>query len=153
MIVNTICRYPYLESSISSSSLFALFPDGSVSVKTAKKTKYVVNFELTDLKSFKRSSPSLGWSYLIFIMKDGTTYPALHFHQGGSKALMKEMERYLYIKKYALLSWIDMIHLCNIWPTVPIILLLRVSSARFGNPNEFVLPFSYTQFDYSSLVE
>jgi len=67
--------------------------------KIKEKHKYVVNFELSDLKSFKRSRPNLGWSYIIFILKCGTTCPALHFHQGGTKALMKELDKYLHVRK------------------------------------------------------
>ncbi len=67
--------------------------------KKPSHPKYVIDFDIKDLKSFKRSRPNLGWSYLIFILKCGTTYPALHFHQGGTKALIKEMEKYLIIKR------------------------------------------------------
>lgn len=62
--------------------------------------KYVINFDIGDLKSFRRSKPNLGWSYLIFILKCGSTYPALHFHQGGTKAFIKQLEKHLVIKKY-----------------------------------------------------
>ncbi len=62
-------------------------------------SKYVINFELKELKSLKRSRPNLGWSYIIFILKCGTTCPALHFHQGGTKALMRELEKHLTVKK------------------------------------------------------
>ncbi|XP_064628658.1 TBC1 domain family member 15-like isoform X2 [Lineus longissimus] len=69
--------------------------------KKPRRHKNIIKFDVTDLKSFRRSKPSLGWSYLIFILKDGTTYPALHFHQGGTKILIKELERYLAIKRSA----------------------------------------------------
>ncbi|CAH1798395.1 unnamed protein product, partial [Owenia fusiformis] len=72
---------------------------GSVSMKSPVKHKHIITFNISDLKSFKRSSQQLGWSYLIFILQDGTTFPALHFHQGGTKALIKEMEKTLSIKK------------------------------------------------------
>lgn len=79
------------------------FQTGSVTLKTTKAKptshKYVIDFDLRDLKSLKRSRPNLGWSYIIFILKDGTTYPALHFHRGGTKAFVKELEAFLLIKK------------------------------------------------------
>lgn len=64
-----------------------------------KRHKYIIDFDVTDLKSFKRSRPNLGWSYLIFILKCGTTYPALHFHKGGTKLFMKDLEKFLSVKK------------------------------------------------------
>ncbi|XP_035663241.1 TBC1 domain family member 15-like isoform X2 [Branchiostoma floridae] len=65
----------------------------------AKKNRYAINFSLLELKSIRRSSPSLGWSYLLFVLKDGATLPALHFHEGGSKAMMKAMEKYVSITR------------------------------------------------------
>jgi len=68
---------------------------GSTSSQAAK---YVVNFDIKDLKTFRRSRPSLGWSYLIFILKCGTTFPALHFHHGGTKQVIQELRKHLHIK-------------------------------------------------------
>ena len=64
-----------------------------------KSHRYIINFKVTELKSFKRSKPHLGWSYIIFIMQDGTTYPALHFHRGGTKNFIEQIKQYLVIKK------------------------------------------------------
>ena len=61
--------------------------------------RYKVDFDVTDLKSFKRSKPKLGWSYLIFILRCGTTCPALHFHRGGTSSFIKQLDNYLSIKK------------------------------------------------------
>ncbi|XP_074662893.1 TBC1 domain family member 15-like [Tubulanus polymorphus] len=80
-------------------------PHSKATVSTHNKPprphKQIINFDITDLKSFKRSNPSLGWSYIHFLLKDGTTYPALHFHQGGTTALIKHLEKYLSIKRSA----------------------------------------------------
>ncbi|XP_064601150.1 TBC1 domain family member 15-like isoform X2 [Liolophura sinensis] len=71
----------------------------SVNVKQESRRKHNISFNILDLNSFKRSANTHTWAYLIFIMKDGTTYPALHFHGGGSKALLKEMERFVHLKR------------------------------------------------------
>ena len=68
-----------------------------------ERKKYNLSFDVLDLKSFKRSAPNHGWAYIIFILKDGTTYPAVHFHNGGSKALLKELEKFVHIRRYSLL--------------------------------------------------
>uniref|UniRef100_A0ABM0MQY8 TBC1 domain family member 15-like n=1 Tax=Saccoglossus kowalevskii TaxID=10224 RepID=A0ABM0MQY8_SACKO len=64
-----------------------------------KRSKYAMTFDLHELRSIKRSKPSLGWSYLLFVLKDGVTLPALHFHEGGSKDMMRYIERYVSITK------------------------------------------------------
>lgn len=64
-----------------------------------ERKKYNLSFDVMDLKSFKRSAPNHGWAYIIFILKDGTTYPAVHFHNGGSKALLKELEKFVHIRR------------------------------------------------------
>ena len=62
--------------------------------------RYKINFDINDMKSFKRSKPNLGWSYLIFILKCGTTCPALHFHHGGTTLFIKQLDEHLSIKKW-----------------------------------------------------
>ncbi|XP_070579778.1 TBC1 domain family member 15-like [Ptychodera flava] len=64
-----------------------------------RKSKYAMSFPLTDLRSIKRSKPSLGWSYLLFVLKDGVTLPALHFHEGGSKEMMRRIQFYVTITR------------------------------------------------------
>ncbi|KAM8927583.1 TBC1 domain family member 17 [Pelodytes ibericus] len=57
--------------------------------------KWAFSLSLSDLKSIRKSKPGLGWSYLIFITKDGVSFQALHFHQGGTKALLKTLQKYV----------------------------------------------------------
>ncbi|KAK7107602.1 TBC1 domain family member 15-like isoform X2 [Littorina saxatilis] len=71
----------------------------SMNAKMDARRKYNISFDILDLKSFKRSAPNHGWAYIIFILKDGTTFPALHFHNGGSKALLKELEKFIHIRR------------------------------------------------------
>ncbi|XP_059152380.1 TBC1 domain family member 15-like isoform X2 [Physella acuta] len=71
----------------------------SMNAKMDARRKYNISFDILDLKSFKRSAPNHGWAYIIFILKDGTTFPALHFHNGGSKALLKELESFILIRR------------------------------------------------------
>ncbi|ESO85851.1 hypothetical protein LOTGIDRAFT_221303 [Lottia gigantea] len=71
----------------------------SMNAKMDSRRKYNISFDLLDLKSFKRCAPNHGYANIIFILKDGTTFPALHFHTGGSKALLKEFEKYIHIRR------------------------------------------------------
>ncbi|XP_041352062.1 TBC1 domain family member 15-like isoform X2 [Gigantopelta aegis] len=75
-------------------------PDtASMNSKMDARRKYNISFDVLDLKSFKRNAPNHGWAYIIFILKDGTTFPALHFHTGGSKALLKDLEKFVHIRR------------------------------------------------------
>ncbi|KAH9508635.1 hypothetical protein Btru_049488 [Bulinus truncatus] len=71
----------------------------SMNAKMDARRKYNISFDVLDLKSFKRNAPNNGWAYIIFILKDGTTFPALYFHNGGSKALLKELESFIHIRR------------------------------------------------------
>lgn len=71
----------------------------ALNMKAELRKKYNICFDILDLKSFKRSAPNHGWAYIIFILKDGTTFPALHFHNGGSKALLQQFGKYIHIKR------------------------------------------------------
>ncbi|XP_005991037.1 TBC1 domain family member 17 [Latimeria chalumnae] len=65
------------------------------SVKAETRGKWAFAVSLSELKSIRKSKPGLGWSYLIFITQEGVSFPALHFHQGGTKALLKALCRYV----------------------------------------------------------
>uniref|UniRef100_A0A5F9CPX2 TBC1 domain family member 15 n=1 Tax=Oryctolagus cuniculus TaxID=9986 RepID=A0A5F9CPX2_RABIT len=59
------------------------------------KSKWSFLFSLTDLKSIKQNKEGMGWSYLVFCLKDDVVLPALHFHQGDSKLLIEALEKYV----------------------------------------------------------
>nr|KAF6498117.1 TBC1 domain family member 15 [Rousettus aegyptiacus] len=59
------------------------------------KSKWSFLFSLTDLKSIKQNKEGMGWSYLVFCLKDDVVLPALHFHQGESKLLIDSLEKYV----------------------------------------------------------
>lgn len=72
---------------------------GANAVKKKQKSKYAIYFNTADLHSIKRSDPKLAWSYAVFILKDGTTLPALHFHSGGISELVRRLQRYTWLTK------------------------------------------------------
>ncbi|GAB1295570.1 TBC1 domain family member 15 [Apodemus speciosus] len=59
------------------------------------KSKWSFLFSLADLKSVKQSKEGMGWSYLVFRLKDDVELPALHFHQGDSRLLIESLEKYV----------------------------------------------------------
>lgn len=64
--------------------------------------RFVINFDVHDLKSVRKSRPALGWPRLIFILKCGTTCPALHFHDGKCQSVINELQKYLNISRFYL---------------------------------------------------
>ncbi|KAM4650686.1 TBC1 domain family member 17 isoform 1-T1 [Discoglossus pictus] len=63
--------------------------------KPSNRGKWAFSLSLSELKSIRKSKPGLGWSYLIFITKEGVSFQALHFHDGGTKALLKALRKYV----------------------------------------------------------
>lgn len=72
---------------------------------TSKKSEredacsYRINFKVTKLLSIRRSDPKLAWPYAVFILKDGTTQPALHFHSGGITGMISRLQRYIWLTR------------------------------------------------------
>ncbi|GAB1598615.1 TBC1 domain family member 15-like isoform X6 [Argonauta hians] len=73
----------------------------TINSKSETRKKYNISFDVLDLKSLKTSSSHHGWEYYIFILKDGTTYPALHFHSGGSKEFFTHLSQHVCIQMSA----------------------------------------------------
>ncbi|XP_038063442.1 TBC1 domain family member 15-like isoform X2 [Patiria miniata] len=63
----------------------------------SRRSRYAMSFPLVDTKKIRRSKPGLGWSYLMFILKDSVSLPPLHFHEGGSPALIRELNKHVTI--------------------------------------------------------
>lgn len=64
-----------------------------------RKSKYAMSFPLSEVKTIRRSKQTLGWSYLVFVLKDNVSMPPLHFHDGGSSTLVHTIEKYVMLTK------------------------------------------------------
>jgi len=62
---------------------------------------YMVQFDVANIISIRRSDPKLAWSYVLFTMKDGRSQPALHFHSGGIDEMISMLQRYIWLTRYA----------------------------------------------------
>ncbi|XP_060633434.1 TBC1 domain family member 15 [Anolis sagrei] len=69
--------------------------NGDATVRTNGESNWSFLFTLTDLKSIKQSKEGMGWSYLVFCLKDDVVLPALHFHHGDSSTLIQLLKKYL----------------------------------------------------------
>ncbi|XP_060101055.1 TBC1 domain family member 15 [Heteronotia binoei] len=69
--------------------------NGDATVHTNGESKWSFLFSLTDLKSIKQNREGMGWSYLVFCLKDDVVLPALHFHHGDSSLLIQSLKKYV----------------------------------------------------------
>ncbi|XP_030632166.1 TBC1 domain family member 15-like isoform X1 [Chanos chanos] len=63
------------------------------------RNRRAFSFSLNDLLSIKVKKE--GWSYLIPCLKDDSTLPELHFHQGGSEAFLDCLRRFVILTESA----------------------------------------------------
>ncbi|XP_028935275.1 TBC1 domain family member 15 isoform X1 [Ornithorhynchus anatinus] len=73
------------------------YTNGDASSHTNGKSKWSFLFSLTDLKSIKQNKEGMGWSYVVFCLKDDVMLPALHFHHGDSKLLIEALKKYVVV--------------------------------------------------------
>uniref|UniRef100_A0A8C3J5P9 TBC1 domain family member 15 n=1 Tax=Calidris pygmaea TaxID=425635 RepID=A0A8C3J5P9_9CHAR len=73
--------------------------NGDVTAHANGESKWSFLFSLTDLKSIKQNKEGMGWSYLVFCLKDDVKLPALHFHHGDSKLLIKCLEKHVVLNE------------------------------------------------------
>ncbi|KAK6488311.1 TBC1 domain family member 15-like [Huso huso] len=62
-----------------------------------ERSKWAFFFNVIDLKTIKIKLE--GWSHLVFCLKDETSLPALHFHQGGSDLFIDCLKKYVLINE------------------------------------------------------
>ncbi|KAM9035347.1 TBC1 domain family member 17 [Sarcophilus harrisii] len=67
----------------------------SATGSSSARGPWAFSVSLGELKSIRRSKPGLGWAYLVLVTQAGGSLPALHFHRGGTRALLRVLSRYL----------------------------------------------------------
>jgi hypothetical protein len=66
---------------------------------TSPRGPWAFSVSLGELKSIRRSKPGLSWAYLVLVTQAGGSLPALHFHRGGTRALLRVLSRYLLLAR------------------------------------------------------
>ncbi|XP_003406828.1 TBC1 domain family member 17 isoform X1 [Loxodonta africana] len=66
-----------------------------VAEPSSSQGSWAFSVSLGELKSIRRSKPGLNWAYLVLVTQAGGSLPALHFHRGGTRALLRVLSRYL----------------------------------------------------------
>ena len=65
------------------------------SYHTHEKNCWAFSFTAADLRTVTVKTE--GWTHLIFCLKDDTTLPTIHFHQGGCKEFMDCLQRCVHL--------------------------------------------------------
>ncbi|XP_020859127.1 TBC1 domain family member 17 isoform X2 [Phascolarctos cinereus] len=68
---------------------------GPAAGSSSSQASWAFSVSLGELKSIRRSKPGLSWAYLVLVTQAGGSLPALHFHRGGTRALLRVLSRYL----------------------------------------------------------
>ncbi|XP_059856319.1 TBC1 domain family member 17 isoform X3 [Delphinus delphis] len=66
---------------------------------SSPRGSWAFSVSLGELKSIRRSKPGLSWAYLVLVTQAGGSLPALHFHRGGTRALLRVLSRYLLLAR------------------------------------------------------
>uniref|UniRef100_A0A8C9MC09 Small G protein signalling modulator 1/2 Rab-binding domain-containing protein n=1 Tax=Panthera tigris altaica TaxID=74533 RepID=A0A8C9MC09_PANTA len=66
---------------------------------SSPRGSWAFSVSLGELKSIRRSKPGLSWAYLVLVTQAGGSLPALHFHRGGTRALLRVLSRYLLLHR------------------------------------------------------
>ena len=77
-------------------------PDAAVPLgaePSSPRGSWAFSVSLGELKSIRRSKPGLSWAYLVLVTQAGGSLPALHFHRGGTRALLRVLSRYLLLAR------------------------------------------------------
>ncbi|OAY31479.1 TBC1 domain family member 15 [Manihot esculenta] len=52
---------------------------------------------LTDVRSIRRHTPTLGWQYVIVVLSSGLAFPPLYFYNGGVKEFLATIKQHVFI--------------------------------------------------------
>lgn len=56
---------------------------------------------LTDVRSIRRHTPTLGWQYIIVVLSSGLAFPPLYFYNGGVKEFLATLKQHVFLGRSA----------------------------------------------------
>lgn len=72
-----------------------------ISIESKASNNLKLQFEMHELNSVRRIYPGYGIPSIMFYLNDGTKWPALYFHKGGSKEFLQELKHFCVFSKDA----------------------------------------------------
>ncbi|XP_008785780.1 TBC1 domain family member 15 [Phoenix dactylifera] len=56
---------------------------------------------LSDVRSIRRHTPTLGWQYIIVVLSSGLAFPPLYFYSGGVREFLATLKQHIFIMRSA----------------------------------------------------
>ncbi|XP_058115588.1 uncharacterized protein LOC131258346 isoform X2 [Magnolia sinica] len=56
---------------------------------------------LTDVRSIRRHTPTLGWQYIIVVLTSGLAFPPLYFYNGGVREFLATLKEHVFLVRSA----------------------------------------------------
>ncbi|ERN16643.1 TBC1 domain family member 15 isoform X1 [Amborella trichopoda] len=56
---------------------------------------------LTDVRSIRRHTPTLGWQYIIMVLTSGLAFPPLYFYNGGVREFLATLKQHVFLVRSA----------------------------------------------------
>ncbi|XP_043700707.1 TBC1 domain family member 15 isoform X2 [Telopea speciosissima] len=56
---------------------------------------------LTDIRSVRRHTPTLGWQYVIIVLSTGLAFPPLYFYSGGVREFLATLKQHFFLVRSA----------------------------------------------------
>ncbi|KAM7268402.1 hypothetical protein ACFE04_010568 [Oxalis oulophora] len=63
----------------------------------AMKLYMIRAMPFTDVRSICRHTPSLGWQYVIVVLKSGLAYPPFYFYNGGVREFLATIKQHIFL--------------------------------------------------------
>ncbi|KAF7838776.1 TBC1 domain family member 15 [Senna tora] len=76
----------------------------SPTARLTEKDKHLYTIRavpVTDIRSIRRHTPSLGWQYIIVVMSSGLAHPPLYFYNGGVKEFLATIKQHVVLMRSA----------------------------------------------------
>ncbi|XP_072953150.1 uncharacterized protein [Typha angustifolia] len=69
----------------------------SVSLEKDRNLYTIKALPLSDVRSVRRHTPTLGWQYIIVVLSSGLAFPPLYFYSGGVREFLATLKQHVFI--------------------------------------------------------
>lgn len=66
-----------------------------------RKLYTIKSVPLSDVRSIRRHTPTLGWPYIIVVLSSGLAFPPLYFYSGGVREFLAALKQHIFIVRSA----------------------------------------------------
>eukprot|EP00262_Sarcandra_glabra_P001279 TRINITY_DN1130_c0_g1_i1.p1 TRINITY_DN1130_c0_g1~~TRINITY_DN1130_c0_g1_i1.p1 ORF type:complete len:687 (+),score=111.82 TRINITY_DN1130_c0_g1_i1:208-2268(+) len=77
-------------------------PSSNIKLSERDRNLYTIRaLPLTDVRSIRRHTPTLGWQYIIVVLSSGLAFPPLYFYNGGVREFLATLKQHVYLFRSA----------------------------------------------------